>query len=406
MLAALLLAVALSNDPAAFVRSLYEAEHDAVYAAESREDLERTFDAPLAALIWRDKVDAMGEVGRMDANWLYDAQDDEVTNLRVETVENAGDRARVVASFAFPSEKRSIEFQLRRVRGGWRIVNVVYPSGDFISYLKAPFPNTIDSDEMAGPLCDHFADYEITQPHDATVDPVELAEKFANGNGVRQDLGAAIHFVCAAEEIAPMERYGMLDHLQQMRRGDTTEALDFCDHASGGHGASVCAERRRKDSEIDVRTRFERVRKNAPASIDALRARADAFVQADAISRSDINRGGTIHAAVLIDNGVDGAETFIAALERYSRERAPAATDADAKRVDADLNVAYRERIAGLEPIDADHLRDAQRAWIAYRDGFAAYYADRWRASAPPETLRRELITQLTRERTSQLTEE
>ncbi len=402
MLFVLLLAASLSNDPAAFVRSLYEAEHDAVYLAESREDLERTFDAPLADLIWRDKVDAMGEVGRMDANWLYDAQDADVTNLRVETIENKGDRARVVARF----EQRSIEFQLLHVKDGWRITNVIYPDGDFVSYMKAPFPNTIDSDEMAGPLCDQFGDYDITQPYDPEADLVELAEKYANGKGVKQDLGAAIHFICNAEELAPMERWGMLDHLQQMRRGDTAKPLDLCDHISGGHGAGVCAERNRKASEIDVRTRFERLRKDAPKSIDALRARADAFVEADAISRSDINRGGTIHGSVLIYAGIDGNETFMSALERYSRERAPATTDVDAKRADADLNAAYRKRLAALEELDAEHFRDAQRAWIAYRDAFADYYTDRWRAAAPPETLRREVVTQLTRERTKQLAEE
>ncbi len=396
ILLAALLSNGPSNDPAAFVRSLYEAEHDAVYLAESRADLERTFDAPLADLIWRDKVDAMGEVGRMDANWLSDAQDDDVKNLRIETIENKGDRARVRAN--------SIEFQLRRVRDGWRIINVIYPDGDFMSYMKAPFPNTIDSEEIAGPLCDQFGDYDITQPYDPEADLVELAEKYANGKGVKQDLGAAIHFVCNAEEIAQVERWGMLDHLQQMRRGDTTDPLNFCDYVSGGRGTGICAERRRKESDVNVRTRFEALRKSAPKSIDALRARADAFVEADAISRSDINRGGTIHASVLIDIGTDGAQTFIATLERYSRERAPATTDVDAKRADADLNAAYRKHFG--EAIDADHLRDAQRAWIAYRDAFADYYADRWRAAAPAETLRREIVTQLARDRTKLFVEE
>lgn len=254
-------------------------------------------------------------------------------------------------------------------------------------------------------LCDELSDYEIEQSYDATADAVELAEHFANGIGVKRDLGAAIHFVCVAEHISQMEREGMLEHLQQMRRGETTKPLDYCEHISGGHGAYVCAERRREESEADVRARFERLRDGAPRSIDALRARADAFVQADAISRSDASRGGTIHASDLVSNIVDGAETFMATLERFSRERASVATDVDAKRVDADLNAAYRKRVAELEEIDAGHLRDAQRAWIAYRDAFAEYYVERWRAAAPPETLRREIVTQLTRDRTTHFAE-
>jgi uncharacterized protein YecT (DUF1311 family) len=50
-------------------------------------------------------------------------------------------------------------------------------------------------------------------------------------------------------------------------------------------------------------------------------------------------------------------------------------------------------------------LRDAQRAWIRYRDAFAAFYVDRWRGAAKAEALRREIVAQLSRERAAELRE-
>jgi uncharacterized protein YecT (DUF1311 family) len=181
------------------------------------------------------------------------------------------------------------------------------------------------------------------------------------------------------------------------------------EHVSGGHGAYVCALRQRAASEPQVRARFAAVRKgagNATTALDALRARADVFIEANAVSLSDVNRGGTIHPSVLLYNQTDGAETFVANLERYSKSRAPAATAADAQRADTNLNAAYRAHMAASDEIDAGHLRAAQRAWIAYRDAWTAYYAERWRAAAPAETLRREILTQLTLDRTKELAEE
>jgi uncharacterized protein YecT (DUF1311 family) len=84
-------------------------------------------------------------------------------------------------------------------------------------------------------------------------------------------------------------------------------------------------------------------------------------------------------------------------VEQGSKKRAPAVTDAEAKRADDALNIAYKK----LDKTEA--LRDAQRAWIAYRDALAAHYVERWQGAATPDALRREIVTQLTRERTKVL---
>lgn len=419
---ALLLAAQLS-DPAAFVRSLYDADQrnapDPVYDARSREDVLRTFDTPLADLIWRDLVEADGEVGRFDGHYLYDAQDNEIRNLQVKTIEHGDGRARVVATFEFPSARMSVEFQLVRAGDGdWRIANIVYPHGDYKTYLSGSLPIAIDSEEMAAPLCAKYAEYEIQQSYDPNTDEVDLAEMFANGtDGVRKELGAAFHFVCRAGGIAPAEQWGMLDHLQRMRRGDTDEPLDFCDYATSGHGSTICALRRQDVLEPQLRERYEAVRKRHPlATLNVLRARADAFIEADATWLTEQTRGGTIYPSMEIGTRLHGEETFVDALERHSKNRLAVASEPEAKHADAELNAAYRKRLADIEPCDpeycdpelpteTDNLRAAQRAWIPYRDAWIAYYLERWRGTASPEALRREIFTQLTRDRTAHLRE-
>ena len=47
---------------------------------------------------------------------------------------------------------------------------------------------------------------------------------------------------------------------------------------------------------------------------------------------------------------------------------------AEIKRQDARLNQGYKAAMAGLEPAQQGKLRDAQRAWIKYRDTNCAMY--------------------------------
>jgi hypothetical protein len=144
MFAFLLLAVLSNPDPAVFVKSLYAADQrgdeDPVYGVRTRASIEKLFDKELADLIWRDLVEANGEVGRMEGHYLYDAQDNEVKNLQVRTVESKGDRARVLATWQWPGgAKGRAEFQLRSTKDGWRIGNIVYPNGDYKKYLKTDY---------------------------------------------------------------------------------------------------------------------------------------------------------------------------------------------------------------------------------------------------------------------------
>ncbi|HEX6083795.1 MAG TPA: lysozyme inhibitor LprI family protein [Thermoanaerobaculia bacterium] len=223
----------------------------------------------------------------------------------------------------------------------------------------------------------------------ADVSHRELAEKYANGDGVKRDFDAAAYFLCKAEEeMAPAEFTGMTEHLQRMRAGKEKEPLDFCEYVTSGYGMSYCAHRQYEKvmPELD--------RRLAPFP-ETVRKPGLAFVRAESERIGELSRGGTAYAAIALGAEMSAKEELVATLERFSKERAPSVSAAEAKRADAELNRVYR----ALER--SDLLRDAQRAWIVYRDAFAAFYVERWRGAAAPEALQREIVTQLTKERTS-----
>lgn len=107
-------------------------------------------------------------------------------------------------------------------------------------------------------------------------------------------------------------------------------------------------------------------------------------------------------------------DDLLATLERYVQKRAPAATPDALKEADAALNAAYKARLAQAKADDKEYetgtagqdvLRDAQRAWIPYRDAWIAFYRLRWKGAAPAEALDREIAAALTEKRTRELNE-
>ena len=77
-------------------------------------------------------------------------------------------------------------------------------------------------------------------------------------------------------------------------------------------------------------------------------------------------------------------------VRRFEHGARPAQTAASLTPADRELNVVYRrvraELQAGASPhpyslagtVDADGVRDTQRAWLRYRDAWVAFAATRW----------------------------
>ena len=116
-------AVAL-DDPDQLVRALYRPEG----APSTRPELNRFFDADLARALW---TDSQGEeVGAVDFDFRYDAQDTEIAGLAFEKAPR-DNGATVTASFRNFGKPVRVIYRLC-VRGpGWRIAEVSAGDGSW-----------------------------------------------------------------------------------------------------------------------------------------------------------------------------------------------------------------------------------------------------------------------------------
>jgi uncharacterized protein YecT (DUF1311 family) len=241
----------------------------------------------------------------------------------------------------------------------------------------------------------------------------ELGVIFANGWGVHRDYDAATYFLCRADgEMAAFEQWEMLGHVEAMRKASQPKDLDFCDYAESGYGTSWCAQLDLARRSVEWERRIAALRPSlgaAQPSLAGLRKAANAFVEANAEAVAAESLGGTIYSSQVLGSQATGHEAFVVNLERFAQKRADTATQETLNKADAALNAAYKAAM-GREEFSDDHalsqsLREAQRAWIRYRDAWTAFYRLRWKDAAPPDALDREITAALTAQRTGELRE-
>ena len=80
-------------------------------------------------MIWKDAVSSKGEVGVIDGDPLYDAQDMEIKNFAIGKAVFEDGKARLTVSFDNFGENKSIIFVLINGRSGWRINDIDYGKG-------------------------------------------------------------------------------------------------------------------------------------------------------------------------------------------------------------------------------------------------------------------------------------
>lgn len=247
----------------------------------------------------------------------------------------------------------------------------------------------------------------------------ELAMVFANGWGTPRDLGAATYFLCrAGDEMAPAEQWSMLQFVDGLRTGKEKGKLDYCEHVTSGMGSTWCAGLEQDQKKVEWDRRIAAVEKtlgaDAKPAFAAVRKAAEAAIKADAEYIASSSLGGTIYPSLVIGGETDRTDDFVATLERYTQKRASEASPDVWKKADDGLNSLYKSMMAEAKANDKEYeqgtagqdaLRNAQRAWIPYRDAWIAYYRLRWKGTAPPEALEREINKALTEKRTQELAE-
>jgi hypothetical protein len=124
---------AAPRTPEAVVSDLYQAQKNKrgpFFQRRSRALVDKYFVRSLADLIWKDAHGPKGEVGVIDGDPLYDAQDMEIKNFAIgKSVSDSASKARVPVTFENFGEKKTITFLLSKGAAGWRIDDIDYGGG-------------------------------------------------------------------------------------------------------------------------------------------------------------------------------------------------------------------------------------------------------------------------------------
>jgi hypothetical protein len=229
---------------------------------------------------------------------------------------------------------------------------------------------------------------------------------YANGLGAKRDLDVATHLACGIDG-APAESHGRVLHLQDLKtRKWAGSDFHFCDDITSGLAMGYCADHQasiagtRREAALAELTRpWTGAEKQAFRRLQQAHA---AFVEAH--GNGEVDLSGTARAAMQINAEERLRDELLDMLQRQARGEAPRLGPDRFRSADAALNAAYRRRIeetiapAPAGAVTRAGIREAQRAWLRYRDAFLAFARIKF-----PQVPRDSLATWLTENRTAML---
>lgn len=127
--------------PKDLVAQFYQAHRSKHDPLDETQLLGRYFDAALLKLYLNDKREAKGEVGRLDGDPLYNAQDFEIRDFSVSAPEmiggpsRTGTETRVTVHFKNLGKPTRLIYVLSRTADGWRISDIRYDDGSSLKKI-------------------------------------------------------------------------------------------------------------------------------------------------------------------------------------------------------------------------------------------------------------------------------
>jgi hypothetical protein len=121
-----------ATSPTKVVTELYRAHNgkaDPLQYPASKKLLGAYFEKGLLSLFLKDQSESKGEVGKLDFDPLYAAQDFDIKDFSVALVAEQKDSAEVAASFKNKGTSEKIVFLLLPTAQGWRITDIKYSDG-------------------------------------------------------------------------------------------------------------------------------------------------------------------------------------------------------------------------------------------------------------------------------------
>ena len=121
--------------PKDVVAKLYQAHRSKHDPLDETQLLSRYFDAELVKLYLKDKREAKGEVGRLDGDPLYNAQDFQITNFSISAPKTIGAETIVMVRFKNIGKSTRVEYVLGRTADGWKISDIRYDDGSSLKKI-------------------------------------------------------------------------------------------------------------------------------------------------------------------------------------------------------------------------------------------------------------------------------
>jgi hypothetical protein len=176
--------------PDALVRDLYKTHgediknnEERILTGKSRRMLDKYFDKTLADFIWKDLTTARDEVGVLDFDPFYNAQEADIKNLVVGPPRISGERATVVVKFQNYDRNETLNYQLVRRNSVWKIADIKYTDG---SSLLGYFKEEAAKNSKTANARENFFEgaYQVGETT-CTVKPIKMAfeVKWAKGSG-------------------------------------------------------------------------------------------------------------------------------------------------------------------------------------------------------------------------------
>lgn len=241
-------------------------------------------------------------------------------------------------------------------------------------------------------------------------DDAVLMMLHANGYGVARDTDRAIYHACRLDT-AKAEMEIRVDYLASGSVASDGQPFDLCDHITSGRMAGVCAAIGERRDERVRRARLDRFAATLPAAarepFARLRKAADAFAQT---STAEVDMAATGGAGFSYRHAGRRDKEFLDTLLKAASGKLTRASAAQLARLERELDAQYRTVMATPSQnenhpgrihyltVTRDDVRTTGRAWLAYRDAWAAFLAA---ARTPTDLL--SIQAELTRQRIVQL---
>ena len=104
--------------------------------------MDKFFDKQLADLLWQDANTPRDEVGPLNGDPLFNAQDMDIKNFAIGKAIISNGKAQVKVSFTNFDRKEEIRFDLSLSKSGWKVSDLTYLDGTTLTgILKQDTPS-------------------------------------------------------------------------------------------------------------------------------------------------------------------------------------------------------------------------------------------------------------------------